>query len=274
MDYEKKYKEAVCNIQKMLEKGRKEGEVICAYEADFESIFPELKESEGEKIRKFVIKVVHEWWNRCGDPSPDFPNEEKMLAWLEKQGEQKRQMPLVKSVSTDFIDRLGTFMHYTSVDLEKEENKQLLNEAAKELLQFAYSDKANEIALASAKTWEESMAILMAANNAYRRGQKEQKPVEWGKEDEEAISMAIIALEDMYSEDEPETTYAGHGMPFDKAADRLKSLRPKKQWKPSEEQIKALSNTVDGLEKLHNISVGGYSSYTTLKSLLEQLKAL
>lgn len=56
---------------------------------DVRKIFPELAESEDEKIRKYIIKVVHEWWVRCNDPSPDFPNEEKMLAYLEKQGEQK-----------------------------------------------------------------------------------------------------------------------------------------------------------------------------------------
>lgn len=109
---------------------------------------------------------------------------------IEKKGEQKRQMPLVKSVSTDFKNRLGTLMHYTSVDLEKEENQQLLNEAAEELLQLAYSDKANEIALASAKTWEESMAILMAANNAYRRGQKDiNNQKQWMPSEEQMVAL-------------------------------------------------------------------------------------
>ena len=62
---------------------------------------------------------------------------------------------------------------------------------------------------------------------------------------------------------------------YDKGVeDAEKSFEEQKQWKPSEEQIEALRNTVDGLEKLHSISVGGYSSYPILKSLLEQLKAL
>jgi hypothetical protein len=96
---------------------------------------------------------------------------------IKSQKEQKPvELPKVKSVPLSFKEKLGIFMHYTSVDLEKEENQQLLDEAAKELLQLAYSDKANEIALASAKTWEESMAILIASNNAYKKGQKEQKP--------------------------------------------------------------------------------------------------
>lgn len=46
------------------------------------------------------------------------------------------------------------------------------------------------------------------------------------------IAEAIIALEDMYDPDEPERCYAGYTLTFDKAAERLKSLRPKSQWKP------------------------------------------
>ena len=48
-----------------------------------EYIFPELKESEDEEIRKFLIQMAQnghggdrDWWNKC-------------VAWLEKQGEQK-----------------------------------------------------------------------------------------------------------------------------------------------------------------------------------------
>ena len=105
MDYEKKYKEAVCNIQKLLENGRKEGEVICAYEADFMSIFPELKESEDEKIRKSLIDMLK--------------NDEKCylkeIAWLEKQGtpaklSEEEQNRFAKGVLTScamsFIDYL------------------------------------------------------------------------------------------------------------------------------------------------------------------------
>ena len=62
----------------------------------------------------------------------------------------------------------------------------------------------------------------------------EQKPA-WSEEDEDAIGMAIIALEDMYDEDAPNTTYGGYNLPFNKAAERLKSLKdrvqPKQEWK-------------------------------------------
>lgn len=50
-----------------------------------EYIFPELKESKSERIKK----VIYGWI--CTQPSQFFDNgfsKEEMLAWLEKQGEQ------------------------------------------------------------------------------------------------------------------------------------------------------------------------------------------
>lgn len=64
---------------------------------------------------------------------------------------------------------------------------------------------------------------------AWLEKQSEQKSVELSKDDEEALEMAIIALEDMYDDDTPNTTYGGHYMPFDTAANRLKSLKDRIQ---------------------------------------------
>ena len=50
-------------------------------------IFPELAESEDERIRKDIKKIIPDWWRRLGDVTPGFSTEEEMLAWLEKQKE-------------------------------------------------------------------------------------------------------------------------------------------------------------------------------------------
>ena len=63
----------------------------------------------------------------------------------------------------------------------------------------------------------------------------------WSAEDEDAIGMAIIALEDMYDEDEPNTTFCGYNLPFNKAAERLKSFKQRHTWKPSDEQLYILN---------------------------------
>jgi hypothetical protein len=60
----------------------KEGDTICDY------IFPELKESEDEKIRKELLDY-------CKNKAEKYPNDPKYqnisawIAWLEKQGKQK-----------------------------------------------------------------------------------------------------------------------------------------------------------------------------------------
>ena len=91
MDYEK-YKEALERAkiwQKHLyEVGDKD------YADELNYIFPELKESEGERIRKFLIEDIKDTLS-----SEDFKHYnpehtkklEEALAWLEKQGEQKSQ---------------------------------------------------------------------------------------------------------------------------------------------------------------------------------------
>ena len=78
MDYEKKYKEAL----EMATKLHSETEYVCEMEM-LEQIFPELKESEDERIRKALINVfsTHQGYEVFFGVSV-----EDILAWLEKQG--------------------------------------------------------------------------------------------------------------------------------------------------------------------------------------------
>jgi len=96
MDYEKKYKEA-------LEKA-KEFYALCEKcgakdTVDFlEDSFPELKESEDEKVRKELIKVFSNREKYLIDQSFGDITVSEVLAWLEKQGEQK---PIIKMKSPE-----------------------------------------------------------------------------------------------------------------------------------------------------------------------------
>ena len=96
---------------------------------------------------------------------------------------------------------------------------------------------------------------------------RKQNPA-WSEEDEDAIGMAIIALEDMYDEDAPNTTYSGYNLPFNKAVERLKSFKERYTWKPSDEQMKALDWALS-LAK----NCGEECSFD-LRTLYEQLKKL
>lgn len=50
-----------------------------------ESIFPELSESEDERVRKDIMVLVKDWWDRVN--KDNISTKEEMIAWLEKKGE-------------------------------------------------------------------------------------------------------------------------------------------------------------------------------------------
>ena len=86
--YEKKYKEAVNKIKNLLDDGEKNGFTIVTYKTDLESIFPELKESEDERIRKEIIA----WLKNSEGQTLPIDRYNAALAWLEKQDEQKQEI--------------------------------------------------------------------------------------------------------------------------------------------------------------------------------------
>ena len=92
MDYEKKYKEALERAKSSYENEKTR---VGLTPIDLEYIFPELKESEDERIRKELTAEVKEQIDSI--PAPDCRDKEdekvlkqlnKWLAWLEKQGKQ------------------------------------------------------------------------------------------------------------------------------------------------------------------------------------------
>ena len=97
-NYKEKYKQALDPRAKKLQKTCDSQAVIgwCEY------LFPELKESEDEKIRKKLICFVENWKNfRPNSPFDDYAvytsdsgECDKILAWLEKQGFNKEQTNL------------------------------------------------------------------------------------------------------------------------------------------------------------------------------------
>ena len=85
MDYKEKYKEALERARKSQENSN--GMILKKW---LWNIFPELKESEDEKIRKWIIDDIR--FNMSNEPlnnSEYKKKAEKAIAWLEKQGEHK-----------------------------------------------------------------------------------------------------------------------------------------------------------------------------------------
>lgn len=79
MNYEEKYKKSLEKARELMDKG---------YDVLMPEIFPELKESEDEKIRNFLIDFIKICtWTEKEDQG--WPLREDCLAWLEKQGQKE-----------------------------------------------------------------------------------------------------------------------------------------------------------------------------------------
>ena len=82
MDYEKKYKEALANMQELYNSMKYMSSTDALHTTMYlEKAFPELKESEDEKIRNEICIYI----GAKQDISLDTHN--KWIAWLEKQGD-------------------------------------------------------------------------------------------------------------------------------------------------------------------------------------------
>lgn len=83
MDYKKAYEEALERMKSWMKGEHPECFTEAKKAAEF--IFPELKESEDERIRKEMIEFfTFENWNGEAPFSPELAKER--IAWLEKQG--------------------------------------------------------------------------------------------------------------------------------------------------------------------------------------------
>jgi len=79
------------SYEEALEKARKlynSEETSADVEIACETIFPELVESEDERIRKMCMRYLDREYQHCSFPD-DKKNIEKCIAWLEKQGKSK-----------------------------------------------------------------------------------------------------------------------------------------------------------------------------------------
>ncbi len=78
MDYEQMYKEALERAKEVYHRGY-------YVSGDIEHIFPELKESEDERIKKHIINVLEDCWQTCKNIDYDSSRIQEDIAWLEKQ---------------------------------------------------------------------------------------------------------------------------------------------------------------------------------------------
>ena len=187
-----------------LEKARQ----LCAYPttkpfiSDLQDLFPELAESEDEMVRRSLLDWLVKKRNNITIPF-SLGDADRWIAWLEKQGEQKSITPKFK-VGNTIIKRNKTFEYrHPFLIVEIKDN--------------AYWCESGIICFISEQdNWE-----LV-----------EQKP-EWSEEDEEIRKSIIDRIERRRM-----SSIGSENAICENQIDWLNSLRPQKQWKPSEERLK------------------------------------
>lgn len=287
--------EGVVNIINTTEKSDIGFANICSYIGEN---CPELKESEDERIRKHLIK---HFGNKSKTDWNGMPVD-KIIAWLEKQGENNKWKP-----SKDEMDALYGLAYITNKMDDKKDKaitklyqdlkREFFNGATYENM-FPSSPVDSEINIEKEqqdKGWEE----LKHFNNS---GWVivEQKPA-WSEYDEEFLLELsqccdlnktqvqwLLSIKDRvqsqqkheWSKEDKETlndiitsmtnlkdnaTSDALRDIYNSKIDWLKSLRPQSTWKPSEEQLNALHWCVMNV---------GSTEHQILQELLEQLEKL
>ena len=241
MDYEKAYKDALERARKVKHDVQSIG---CSMNTDMLGvIFPELAESEDEKIRNIIRKVLIT--ANDGDLQTLGDDElNRCLAWLENQKE--------------YIDDIRQYAYNKGlVDAEEKQKSAELPKSEDYGIDGLYA--AIDIlqrTLGEVDGYQTDDGILehkcaiSAVKELY-----EQKPAEWREEDESYLEEIIDDLKFC----KKNRKSCREGLIEDCIGwlnNRVKSLRPHPHWKPSEEQT-----DVD-LDKLVNEEFASHSRTT------------
>ena len=213
-----RYEEAVERARKLQENSN--GMILKKW---LWKIFPELKESEDERIRKWIIHDIQQALDENIYNGESVDEAKKAIAWLEKQGEQKPAW--------------------------SEEDEEMLNVVIK---------SCERCGTEYSFYWLKSLKDRV----------QPQPQQEWGEKDEKMLQSIIDDVmpggecPDYPNEEERKYYYE-----WQEKVDWLKSLRPQKHWKPSDEQIKAL-------EAMLTVSPQSPAITSALIELYQQLKKL
>ena len=146
MDYKEKYEKALCNAKKWLNAPNVDKIPTFANRV-IEEIFPELKKSEDERIRKRLYTLVHDMGSDILQSY--LLTKTDTLAWLEKQGEPKPQgKTALEAVKVDNTNKSKTIVvrdfysvftreQVEAIDKRIEESQRLYNAKLRDAMRKA-----------------------------------------------------------------------------------------------------------------------------------------
>ena len=200
MDYKEKYEQALERAKKLQANAK--GLILNKW---LYGVFPELEETEDERIRKYLIDGI----KHLSEKSSFFTAEVskgKVIAWLEKQKEQKPVNTIVEDLpkGEDYgIDSLWHAIQILERTLGEVEGYQsddgiLEHKCAIEAIKRLYKQKPAEIHITLNEAAKEySGKESHPLNNAFIAGAKwqEEQNFTWSKEDERNLEGIINEIE-------------------------------------------------------------------------------
>ena len=248
------------------------------YEAEIKDgkVIVRKAESEDERIRTLLIDFIRNYnWLRVQSGFKGATKED-VIAWLEKQGKQKptdKVEPKFK-VGDKIISTISNIPYYITEVC----NGHYLTDVGC-IIMFNAQGNFELVEQNPAWSEEDDRNLLIAIQYVFQHGYlstvdwlKSLKDrvgceanctttKEWSEEDEEMLDSIVNSIE---------ITSGRIALPslkenYTKQVDWLKSLRPLKQWKPTEEQLEALQKVISGFASV---------DFQVLKRLLTELKAL
>ena len=252
--YEKLYNEA-------LERAKEElaacGSMDCDAARQIFRLFPQLRESEDERIRKEMIEFI-QWSEDRGTTRHDFHQAKRpaeWIAWLEKQKDASKAIEAVDRIDKYIDEHLANAHDMKNSNPEKKYYRGWDDALGKMagILQDVYSNekqkeqKPRKFKLGDKVHWHDDdtnvITITGFRDDAYLTDSAygpilfcdednwervEQEPAEWSEEDEDMLNSCISSIEEA-----KETRYAYRETDGDTSYDHeiawLKSLRPYKK---------------------------------------------
>lgn len=225
MDYEKMYKAVLKTATQWIKDGCSDKEKIC-----LESVFPELRESEDERIRKWMVELVESQMPKT------FIEVKKqdVFAWLERQKEQKpaqseeekEYVRTLKGLVSDFIRDSGggiTDVEYYQNICDWLDGRHIEQKPAEwddytktnlgRAIQIIKDARGTLHGYQTDDGIYECDKAIEALEHFLYRGLEIEKSAEWSEEDEEMLNSCICSIEESkenryaYKETDGDTSY-------------------------------------------------------------------
>jgi hypothetical protein len=226
-----------------------------------ETLIPELRESEDERIRGAIVELVKRTPSSMFDADIEFDwvgaSHDEILTWLEKQKEQKPAEWSEKHIA-DIFEKVGL------AKIAREQgNDELTNAVQSAMIELSKTGTADEqfpplegLDAIKAKYYDDGF------KNGFDEGVESVKSAEWSGEDEVYLQDALWCVKQAAKVAREENDMGACW-----SAERwLKSLRPQPHWKPSDEQMEALSDAC--------VEANTFKKGDILESLYNDLKKL